>query len=664
MAIIPFGWTSKLYDFGDNAFAPAIPSRAFFLCDYELGSEERVVVKATFGKTDGGGAYLYRTLLDTAKDVNGDETVSVDLRGKTIDISDDVPTSEADWHVIVKCEIHTDEYKDDNVPGSILTTFWCLLDQITKDSIVLVGPDPPENYMYGEDDIYVDTSLTPEQISEYIRKFGSVPATPFIPGVPNPVPDMSARYIGIPGVQVQVKYAGTDYVYDMKRTATTGRVQMVLPPGKWEVRFFGGGFDKSDYFLGENALIVGNPDDITKWGDDAGDVASLAEYSRMIENINQISWTRYHIIETFSTPRTEFRDETADPNAIYTSGARHQYGRLFKGDAFLRFWSLSMDPAPETGNANLVLHFNDNNFASAGTFARTGEAYYRASTGTWTAAADGIIRSKHTQPDGNKTARLEGGATNLLWSAFTPATQARSLSSGTHTLSVAGSGSCNATGATDGDYGDATEGSPLTFSVTTGQSVTFTVTGSLDVFQCEATAYPTAFIATASASGSRNADAYSRNFAEFDETLDWTFYVKMVAGHLTNWPSGSKIWSVKSDNGQYLDLYHEVTPDVRFRHYNGTSSVQSDLTSGTWNESDVLEFVCQYFDDGSVRLHYAVNEGAWTSLTQSGTLTPVAFVNPVLWINSYGTSFYGFGDYDTFKAAKTTYTPNQMRAIW
>ena len=95
---------------------------------------------------------------------------------------------------------------------------------------------------------------------------------------------------------------------------------------------------------------------------------------------------------------------------------------------------------------------------------------------------------------------IEGARRNYLHDSASPATQTRSLDAGTYTLSIEGTGSVVLSG---GPVGTASAGSPATFTLASTTGVTFTVSGTVERFQCETdpgnTAdglFATSFIAT------------------------------------------------------------------------------------------------------------------------------------------------------------------------
>jgi hypothetical protein len=104
---------------------------------------------------------------------------------------------------------------------------------------------------------------------------------------------------------------------------------------------------------------------------------------------------------------------------------------------------------------------------------------------------------------------VEGQRTNYLLNSDTPATQTTgSLSTGSYTLWVVGSGSAevSADTATITGAGTAMDGTPVNFSVTGAGTVAVTVTGSLTRFQMERGAFASSYIPSAAATVTRNAD--------------------------------------------------------------------------------------------------------------------------------------------------------------
>lgn len=104
---------------------------------------------------------------------------------------------------------------------------------------------------------------------------------------------------------------------------------------------------------------------------------------------------------------------------------------------------------------------------------------------------------------------VEEARTNVLLNSAAPVTQTTaSLGTGVYTLWVNGSGSAtsSAGSATITGAGAATNGTPNVFTVTVAGTVTITVSGSLNAFQCELGTWGTSLIVTAGATATRAAD--------------------------------------------------------------------------------------------------------------------------------------------------------------
>jgi hypothetical protein len=106
---------------------------------------------------------------------------------------------------------------------------------------------------------------------------------------------------------------------------------------------------------------------------------------------------------------------------------------------------------------------------------------------------------------------IEGQSVNRLLNSAVPATQTTaSLATGTYALWVNGTGSAQATAGTAVGTGfggtPASQGAFKAFTITSAGTVTVTVTGSLNAFQLEVNTYPTSFILTAGAVGTRGSE--------------------------------------------------------------------------------------------------------------------------------------------------------------
>jgi len=120
---------------------------------------------------------------------------------------------------------------------------------------------------------------------------------------------------------------------------------------------------------------------------------------------------------------------------------------------------------------------------------------------------------------------VEEGRTNHFLNSATPATQTSGvLGTGSYTLSMSGSGSIAvaANSATITGAGTATDGSPVTFTVTVSGTVDYTVTGSPSRAQSEDGAFVTSHITTTGAAVTRTADnprISGSNFTDFYSAL-------------------------------------------------------------------------------------------------------------------------------------------------
>lgn len=144
--------------------------------------------------------------------------------------------------------------------------------------------------------------------------------------------------------------------------------------------------------------------------------------------------------------------------------------------------------------------------------------------------------------------RIERSRTNSVLNAGAPATQSRSLGAGTYTAWIEGSGSCVLSG---GPTGTATVGSPVTFTLGSTTTVTFTISGSPSWLQCEDSAVPTSRIATYSTAGIRAEDSDSIPTSAFPySSFAGTIYV--LYQPFARGPNNS-IWQLYKDSNNHID---------------------------------------------------------------------------------------------------------------
>lgn len=157
---------------------------------------------------------------------------------------------------------------------------------------------------------------------------------------------------------------------------------------------------------------------------------------------------------------------------------------------------------------------------------------------------------------------IEEQRTNYLLNSGTPITQSVSLTTGTYTLSVVGSGSCTLSG---GPSGTATEGTDVTFTLASTTTVTFTISGTLIRFQCEDCPHSTSYIPTTSAAATRLADKVEMPISTFWNVSEGTIYLEFV-GPKFGKPTGTYDTFLLIDNGSNTNLF------IIFSANTGTSS--------------------------------------------------------------------------------------------
>ncbi len=217
-------------------------------------------------------------------------------------------------------------------------------------------------------------------------------------------------------------------------------------------------------------------------------------------------------------------------------------------------------------------------FPSLITFTRASAGYYKNSAGVWTAFATDAPRV------GDRGLLIEGARTNSFLNSDAPASHTSpALGTGTFTLWCEGAGSVEvaANTASGSGFDTATEGSPVTFTISGGGTVDFTVTGDVDLAQCENGAYPTSFILTAGSAVTRAADVATMDTADIagfsategtlcvDLKLDFVgafgsrqaCIVNDGSGTNNNWyglgasaPANAPVVNVNSDGGSQVNL--------------------------------------------------------------------------------------------------------------
>ena len=182
---------------------------------------------------------------------------------------------------------------------------------------------------------------------------------------------------------------------------------------------------------------------------------------------------------------------------------------------------------------------------------------------------------------------MEGARTNALHDSFNPATQTRTLAPGSYTLSVIGTGNCALSG---GPSGTASDGAPVTFSLGSSTAVTFTVSGSLQAFQCEDGAWSSSPIKTPIDDGAtRQADLLEIQTSGWMRAEQGRFVVSATAGR----DEDALLLVEKSPSGTLIGL--NFNDGFGFRVFTPISGAGG---AGNWNEPDGATVGLSYDADG------------------------------------------------------------------
>ena len=215
--------------------------------------------------------------------------------------------------------------------------------------------------------------------------------------------------------------------------------------------------------------------------------------------------------------------------------------------------------------------------------ARSGAAHVTDAKGQLVASASDTPRFDHDPVTGAPVGLLcEGARTNLLHDSFNPATQTRTLSAGTYTLSVRGSGSCALSG---GPAGTALQAAPVTFTLAGSTSVTFTVSGVLAAFQCEAGQNATSPIETpVGGTASRSADLITLVDTAWHDPAGMSF---VIEAHLADVPASGALRLFSLNDGTEANRHdlHYAADQTRlmfFAKSGGSSQGNLDGLLGGW----------------------------------------------------------------------------------
>jgi lysophospholipase L1-like esterase len=192
---------------------------------------------------------------------------------------------------------------------------------------------------------------------------------------------------------------------------------------------------------------------------------------------------------------------------------------------------------------------------------RASAANYWNSSGVRTAANPDAVRFDYNPLTlQSRGLLIEEQATNFLLNSLSPANQTVTLSTGSFTLWMEGTGSVAVAagtavgtgfGTASNSTGIGTYGTFVPFTITTAGTVTVTITGSVTAFQLETGSGPTSMITTTSAAATRAADNF--NLISFPwNSLEGTLVVDSMIGVT---PSAvRKILAITQSSGSEAEL--------------------------------------------------------------------------------------------------------------
>lgn len=226
-----------------------------------------------------------------------------------------------------------------------------------------------------------------------------------------------------------------------------------------------------------------------------------------------------------------------------------------------------------------------------------GRTYIDAAGVRKTAGAN-IPRFDYNPADGTALGLLmEQTRIQYVDSPSDPVTQTITLPTGTFNLQVEGTGSVTAAALTavGSNFGVASSGSPRVLTITTGGTVTLTITGSLTLMNVINIGYTTSYIGSATTLTGETCDAALGSWYNHAEGT-WVVKARAPAGN-----SGfSRALQVDNNGSRYIAVQRNGSSDLRFMIANNAGSIVANTLNSGWDNGTVASMACGYKTDSAI----------------------------------------------------------------
>lgn len=264
---------------------------------------------------------------------------------------------------------------------------------------------------------------------------------------------------------------------------------------------------------------------------------------------------------------------------------------------------------PPSVRRKVLFKVTPSNIPAGSTFTRATTATYKDIGGTRQTAGINVLRNAH-YIGGVPTILLEGASTNHFLNSAAPATQTSpSLSTGTYTLWMEGTGSIAVAGttATITGAGTASAGTNVTFTVTVAGTVTYTITGSPTLAQAENLPFASSYIPTVGASVTRSGDVDQSPFPS--TPIPMTFYAKFIELGTAYAGGSARVMEISNAGANPRFLLYCPSNYTIF-HNNNVVATQTSQAGAPPALGNTVELRGVLFPDGSVQIGQAINGGA------------------------------------------------------